>query len=257
VFRLAGSAVCLLIFTGLAASPAQEPAAAKPEPPVRLKKKPKPMAPPGQTGDPDQRSKSLQEKQPPSRPAERPRPEVIPEDRENETLGQEEKLKETMERLARDFHDIESLLQRARTGSNTQQKQEDVVKGLDELIEKIGRQQQQQREQQADSARQKSRDRHGQQTAQRQRGSTAAGQPRMARGQQSIQARGNPKAPVPPVSGQANKLEELYRDVWGHLPEALRQEMNQYAREQFMAQYGDLLKQYYATIAEKGRRKGD
>src|SRR5262249_32979279 len=57
-----------------------------------------------------------------------------------------------------------------------------------------------------------------------------------------------------PSAGDANKLEELYKDVWGHLPETLRQEMNQYAREQFMPKYGDLLKQYYATSAEKGRR---
>lgn len=32
--------------------------------------------------------------------------------------------------------------------------------------------------------------------------------------------------------------------------------MDQYSREQFMAKYGDLLKQYYTSIAEKGRRKG-
>jgi hypothetical protein len=33
--------------------------------------------------------------------------------------------------------------------------------------------------------------------------------------------------------------------------------MDQYSREQFMAKYNDLLKQYYATIAEKGRRKAE
>ena len=32
--------------------------------------------------------------------------------------------------------------------------------------------------------------------------------------------------------------------------------MDQYSREQFMAKYGELLKQYYATIAEKGRAQG-
>src|SRR5262249_38814432 len=57
--------------------------------------------------------------------------------------------------------------------------------------------------------------------------------------------------------GPTNKLAELYKDVWGHLPETLRMEMDAYSREQFMAKYNELLKQYYATIAEKGRRKGD
>ena len=54
-----------------------------------------------------------------------------------------------------------------------------------------------------------------------------------------------------------SKIADLYKDVWGHLPETLRQEMDQYSREQFMAKYADLLKQYYATIAEKGRRKDE
>ena len=57
--------------------------------------------------------------------------------------------------------------------------------------------------------------------------------------------------------GGPDKLADLYKDVWGHLPETLRAEMNAYAsREEFMAKYRDLLKQYYTTIAEKGQRKG-
>ncbi|MFL5245273.1 MAG: hypothetical protein ACJ8FY_24520, partial [Gemmataceae bacterium] len=57
--------------------------------------------------------------------------------------------------------------------------------------------------------------------------------------------------------GGPDKLADLYKDIWGHLPETLRAEMNAYAsREEFMAKYRDLLKQYYTTIAEKGQRKG-
>jgi hypothetical protein len=32
-------------------------------------------------------------------------------------------------------------------------------------------------------------------------------------------------------------------------------EMNAYAREQFMAKYNDVIKQYYSSVAEKSRRK--
>lgn len=46
--------------------------------------------------------------------------------------------------------------------------------------------------------------------------------------------------------------------VWGHLPEALRPDMNAYSNPQpFMPKYDDLIKKYYRTIAEQGRRKGD
>lgn len=41
------------------------------------------------------------------------------------------------------------------------------------------------------------------------------------------------------------------KQVWGHLPEKLRQQAMQSYREQFMPRYNDLLKQYYSNIAER------
>jgi hypothetical protein len=52
-----------------------------------------------------------------------------------------------------------------------------------------------------------------------------------------------------------DKLADLYKDVWGHLPDRLRQEMDLYYREQFMPRYSELLRQYYAALAEQ-RKKG-
>jgi hypothetical protein len=40
------------------------------------------------------------------------------------------------------------------------------------------------------------------------------------------------------------------KQVWGHLPEKLRQQAIQSYREQFMPRYSDLLKQYYSTLSE-------
>ena len=50
---------------------------------------------------------------------------------------------------------------------------------------------------------------------------------------------------------RAEKLADLYKDVWGRLPDRMRQEMDMYYREQFMPRYGELLRQYYAAIAEQ------
>ena len=51
---------------------------------------------------------------------------------------------------------------------------------------------------------------------------------------------------------------DLYKDVWGHLPESLRAEMNAYSNPSpFLPRYDDLIKKYYRTIAEQGRKKGD
>jgi hypothetical protein len=50
---------------------------------------------------------------------------------------------------------------------------------------------------------------------------------------------------------------KLFKETWGHLPETLRQDVDQYSREQFMAKYRALIEQYYATIAEKAHRQED
>jgi hypothetical protein len=52
-----------------------------------------------------------------------------------------------------------------------------------------------------------------------------------------------------------DKLADLYKDVWGQLPERMRQEMDLYYREQFMPRYTELLKRYYAALAEQ-KKKG-
>ena len=59
-------------------------------------------------------------------------------------------------------------------------------------------------------------------------------------------------------SGTATSLpldEMTRKQVWGHLPEKLRQQMSQYYKEQFMPKYGDLLRQYYASLAEREKAK--
>src|SRR5262249_15281150 len=89
------------------------------------------------------------------------------------------------------------------------------------------------------------------------------GQPGQGQQQQQASAGQGPKPQGQPQGGgnqgggggQATKLAEMYKDVWGHLPETMRAEMNAYSREQFMAKYNDLIKQYYSTVAEKSRRK--
>ncbi|MFQ3591710.1 MAG: hypothetical protein SNJ82_00775 [Gemmataceae bacterium] len=60
-----------------------------------------------------------------------------------------------------------------------------------------------------------------------------------------------------PTSDKQREI-ELTKEIWGHLPESLRAEMNAYSNPQpFMPRYDDLIKKYYKAIAEKGRKKGD
>ncbi|MHB1422362.1 MAG: hypothetical protein ACYC3I_04030 [Gemmataceae bacterium] len=55
-----------------------------------------------------------------------------------------------------------------------------------------------------------------------------------------------------------NRAADQYKDVWGHLPQTLRAQMDAYSNPQpFMPKYDNLIKQYYRTISEQGRRKGE
>ncbi len=58
---------------------------------------------------------------------------------------------------------------------------------------------------------------------------------------------GNSTAPILPNEDPFTK------QVWGHLPEKLRQQASQYYREQYMPKYQEMLKQYYSNLAERDR----
>jgi hypothetical protein len=55
-----------------------------------------------------------------------------------------------------------------------------------------------------------------------------------------------------------NRNADLYKKEWGHLRETIRAQMDAYSNPQpFLPKYDDLIKRYYRTIAEQGRRKGE
>ena len=59
---------------------------------------------------------------------------------------------------------------------------------------------------------------------------------------------------MPARNGPPDSLGDFAKDIWGHLPDTLRQEVDHYYREQFMPRYRDLLQQYYLRLAETERR---
>jgi pyruvate/2-oxoglutarate dehydrogenase complex dihydrolipoamide acyltransferase (E2) component len=239
---------------------ADDPAKSQDEPPVRLKKKIKPE----QSAQPPEKKQqpSTDKKAEPGKKTakDEEEPEVDPKELE-------EKIKELMTRVGKNMREAETRLSNKDAGSATQDVERDIVKDLEELIQQTQRQQQQQQAQQKQrqqaeqngsmTPQQRLQQRLRQARANRERRRKMARQQNSVAPQQSEQPAGtNPLGGNAPA-GEMSKIADLYKDIWGHLPEMLRQEMNQYAREQFMPKYNELLKQYYATIAEKGRSKRD
>ncbi|MDB5310331.1 MAG: hypothetical protein JWO38_4533 [Gemmataceae bacterium] len=82
-------------------------------------------------------------------------------------------------------------------------------------------------------------------------------------------AKADPKAGPNPAGGkpsdQTGKMavkpalpldDDVVKEVWGHLPDKLRQQVTQYYKEQFMPRYSDLLKQYYSSLANTPQKPG-
>lgn len=66
----------------------------------------------------------------------------------------------------------------------------------------------------------------------------------------SLNQSGTPMGPgskAPPLPNE----DPFTKQVWGHLPEKLRQQASQYYREQYMPKYQEMLKRYYSDLAER------
>jgi hypothetical protein len=244
-YRLTTWLVTLALFAGTG-SAADDPKPDQPEPPVRLKKKDKPKAEP------------LPDKKPEPPKDEAKKKDGAKDDEPGDVKEQGEDPKVTLERLQKNMKDSADRLAKPDPSEGTRQVQRDILTDLDKLIDQM-KQQQQSNASNSSSAQQQD-DKQGgsgKRTMVRRRMSSR----RQARGQQDKPRDSRPDQPLSRAGGGGKGAQDKndkrpvpYKDIWGHLPESLRMQMDQYAREKFMAKYDDLLKQYYATIAEKGNR---
>jgi len=174
--------------------------------------------------------------------------------------GEDER--QILERIAKNMDASRTRLSKKDPGDATRQIQKDIVKDLDSLIKQTQQQQEQNQPMGSGGGASSSKN------SKNQPGSGSASRPKRnpssrpdkqpGSGNQTKQEPGTGSQPGAGKTsgGDVSKMADLYKDVWGHLPETLRLEMDAYAREQFMAKYSELLKQYYSTIAER-RREGD
>jgi hypothetical protein len=276
VFLLAAG----VLFVGLAF--ADDPPGQPDDPPVRLKKKDKvdpdktdPAKPPMK----DEKKEQLKK----AEPKDEPEP-ATPQEDEAEVLN----------RVAKNIRMAEEKIANKELGDNTRQLQEDILKDLDSLIRAAENPPQgggggddkqsssgsmgKQSGKQGSGSSQASRRRQGSGSQQANKGGKQSG----SGSQGSQQTKGDGDQGTQQASGKSmggafgpgqqlskggggggksmegpNKNADLYKDVWGHLPEALRAEMNAYSNDkQFMAKYDELIKRYYRSIAEEGRKKG-
>jgi hypothetical protein len=201
----------------------------------------------------------------------------------------EDKSKELLERVAKNLEAAEDRLKQRDPGDKTRDIQADIVKDLDELIKQ---QKQQQQNQQQQSSQQKMGG--GSETGQTRQSKGGGGQKTQPKGQkdgppqtaQGPKNGGQPNKSQPKSGNPSEKKDgtgkekagqmnaksggdksadkkaadaaaDLFRDVWGHLPLTQRQEMDAYSRDRMMPRYREQIEQYYRSLAEQNRRKGE
>jgi hypothetical protein len=252
----------LAFFVSVPAIGAFDPPTA--QPPDRLEKKPQP----GPAKPPEE---SKQGKAPAQKKAEDKAIEV------SEPAEDPAKLREI---ITKDMQSAEQKLQANDPGRETRQAQDRALHNIDKLIElarnppppqsqpdsspPMGGQPQggSQSQPQGGMSRRERREQQRRQMEQQGRGGqqrpmpgdpsqTETGTGQTGSGRTPTGGRGRPES-----DGMADRFADVAKDIWGHLPETLRQEVDHYYRDQFMPRYRDLLQQYYSRLAERDRGRG-
>lgn len=192
-----------------------------------------------------------------------------------ETPSTADDVTKTTERIIQDANEAGKRLANKDPGSQTQKLQREVLDNIDALIRKA-----QEPPPMDDSADQSPMPKNDASTQKKQASKDSTSESPLNRqerrqrsktiakngGMSSANAKQQKLLPEPkmvPNENTVNKMEPKgftprlpasYKDVWGHLPDKMRQEMDLYFREQFMPRYSDLLRQYYSSLAERERK---
>lgn len=163
-----------------------------------------------------------------------------------------------LERVVTSMREAQSRMESKDAGLQTQEIQEKVVKDLEELIKQLEQQMQNPPPPSSKNSR----------SSQNKRPSTSQAQqdPQNSRQQESqpqqAASKNEGKADESTERSKAGKArrEELERqrmvkDVWGHLPPALREELLNMYSEKYLPKYEDLVRRYYESLAEQSRKR--
>jgi hypothetical protein len=187
----------------------------------------------------------------------------------------------TTERIVQDANEAGKRLGAKDPGDDTQRLQQEIVKNIDALIRKAQEPPPPKKDDSSDSSNNSGMGK-GDSSSKPKEGGSQSSQNRKERRekQQASKKQGTQPLPAPRRGDQQsggssdrlgkmdpslNRIEpkgalphlpDAYKDVWGHLPEKMRMEMDLYFREQFMPRYSELLKQYYSSLSERGGKTG-
>lgn len=146
-------------------------------------------------------------------------------------------------RLNQRMKQVEQRIADARSDEKTQRLQHEISDDLSKLIAELERQCSQCKQQSSSSSRQQSN---------RPKPGSSAAQQVSDKPAQDSSTRTKPKetAKVDPA-----RLQEMLKDVWGHLPPHMRQQMEQSANEEFLPKYELEIAEYFRSLGGGKKEK--
>lgn len=153
-------------------------------------------------------------------------------------------------RAQRRMRHVEEELAKTDATTKTVDTQKKIVADLDELLNQAANQQQKKKQQKQNKNQQKQKQQQqSQANSQRQNNGNRQGdQASKESAKQAGAARSSSEQ-----RGEGCQA----KDIWGHLTRLEHQELMQYAKEQYLPKYREMLEQYFSNIATKSRTKSD
>jgi hypothetical protein len=180
------------------------------------------------------------------RPADAPPPDQS--QKAGEDLGQPRQ-DSPLTAVSSGMRQAERLIAQRNLSGETAQIQEQVLGALDQLIKQLEQQNQ------SSSSQSQSQSQQQQQTSQRSTPQSAAGQQpagQQAPGGATAAQTSSDRLQSGEGGGVAGEgAQALLKDVWGQLPERLRQQLLQSSTDEFLPQYRDDIERYFRRLAEE------
>jgi hypothetical protein len=141
--------------------------------------------------------------------------------------------------IGRRMRQVETLIDRRDTSARTQDMQKQILRELDMLLE--------QTKKQCQGACQNP------SSGQPKPGATANNQPKQGEQGPPKESTDKLRDPKETKIGEAENMDQLVREAWGHLPDKIRVQMQNVTVEQFLPKYEELIEAYYKRLAEEPR----
>ena len=166
-----------------------------------------------------------------------------------EDLGSAGESSDPLTRIGQQMRKVERRIAQHDASTGTQQLQQEIIAGLDKLIEQA--KQQQNSPQNASAKKQPGSQRSKVKQSEQQAGQKP-GDGSGATSQKPAQDSSDRLGPDDARQVDMRQMRDLIKDVWGNLPERMREQMNQDAVEEFLPKYRLQIEEYFKRLAEEG-----